>query len=74
MRTLEEIELCQKTMLAPQDVAGFLHCDAYTINRAAKDAPGLLGFPINVMGTRVRIPKDGFVRWAKGLPQEGDPI
>ena len=71
MRTLEEIEACPKTMLVPTDVAGYLGCEAYSINRAAKDAPGLLGFPITVMGSRVRIPKDGFVRWAKGLPKKG---
>ena len=71
MRTLEEIEACPKAMLVPTDVAGYLGCEAYSINRAAKDAPGLLGFPITVMGSRVRIPKDGFVRWARGLPKEG---
>lgn len=69
MRTLEEIEACQKTMLVPTDVAGYLGCEAYSINRAAKDAPGLLGFPVMVAGTRVRIPKEGFLRWARGLPQ-----
>lgn len=70
MRTLEEIEACQKTMLAPQDVAGFLRCDPYSINIAARTAPEALGFPICKMGTRVRIPREGFVRWARGLPQE----
>ena len=73
MRTLEEIERSPKTMLAPGDVAGYLCCDPYSINIAAKTAPEALGFPISVMGTRVRIPKDGFLRWARGLPQEGGP-
>ena len=72
MRTLEEIEACPKAILAPADVAGYLKCEAYSINRAAKDAPGLLGFPISVMGSRVRIPKEGFVRWAKGLDPEAE--
>ena len=67
MRTLEEIEACPKAMLTPTDVAGYLGCEAYSINRAAKDAPGLMGFPIIVMGTRVRIPKEGFVRFCRGL-------
>ena len=71
MRTLEEIEACPKAILVPTDVAGYLGCEAHSINRAAKDAPGLLGFPISVMGSRVRIPRDGFVRWAKGLPKKG---
>lgn len=69
VRTLEEIEALDKTMLIPTDVAGYLGCEAYSINRAARDAPGLLGFPITVMGTRVRIPKEGFLRWARGLEE-----
>lgn len=70
MRTLEEIEACPKAILAPADVAGYLCCNAYNINLTARDAPELLGFPICKMGTRVRIPKEGFLRWARGLPQE----
>lgn len=67
MRTLEEIEACGKNMLVPTDVAEYLGCEPCSINRAAKDAPGLLGFPIIVMGSRVRIPREGFVRYCRGL-------
>lgn len=70
MRTLEEIEKLQKTMLTPEDVAGYLGCDRYSINVAVKTAPELLGFPVCVMGTRVRIPKEGFLRWARGIPRQ----
>ena len=69
-KTLQEIEALDKTMLIPADVAGYLGCDPYSINVAAKSAPGLLGFPIIVMGSRVRIPKEGFVRFCRGLEQE----
>ena len=69
MRTLEEIENCGKDMLVPTDVAPYLHCEPHSINRAAKDAPGLLGFPIIVMGSRVRIPREGFVRYCRGLEE-----
>lgn len=67
MRTLEEIEACEKTMLVPTDVAGYLHCEAFSINVAARSQPELLGFPVIVMGNRVRIPKEGFVRFCRGL-------
>ena len=67
MRTLEEIEACPKTMLTPQDVAGYLNCDAYNINIAARDCPDALGFPVIKMGNRVKIPKEGFVRFCRGL-------
>lgn len=71
MRTLEEIEACPKTMLTPADVAGYLGCDQHNICTAVKQAPELIGFPASVIGTRVRIPKEGFVRWAKGLNLSG---
>ena len=71
MRTLQEIENCGKNMLVPTDVAEYLGCEPYSINRAAKDAPGLLGFPVIVMGSRVRIPREGFVRYCRAMDLEG---
>ena len=67
MRTLEEIEACPKTMLVPSDIAGYLCCDAQSIRLAARQAPGLLGFPVTVVGTRTLIPREGFVRFCRGL-------
>lgn len=67
MRTLAEIEACQKTMLFASDVAEYLHTDAHSIRLAARQAPGLLGFPMIVVGSRVLIPKEGFVRFCQGL-------
>lgn len=72
MRTLQEIESCPKAILTAADVAGYLCCDPHDIRVAAHQAPELLGFPVCVTGIRVRIPRDGFVRWAKGL-QEARP-
>lgn len=69
-QTLEEIERLDKTMLVPDDVAGYLGCDPYSINIAVRTAPELLGFPVIKLGTRVRIPKEGFLRYCRGLPQE----
>ena len=71
MRTLQEIENCGKNMLVPTDVAEYLGCEPHSINRAAKDAPGLLGFPVIVMGNRVRIPREGFVRYMRGEDAKG---
>ena len=67
MRTLEEIEACQKTMLFASDVAEYLHTDAHSIRVAARQAPGLLGFPVIVAGSRTLIPKEGFVRFCRGM-------
>ena len=67
MRTLQEIENCGKEMLVPADVAGYLGCNAYNINITAQSCPELLGFPVCMIGRRVKIPRAGFVQWAKGL-------
>ena len=67
MRTLEEIEACQKTMLVATDVAEYLCTDPHSIRVAARQAPGLLGFPVIVAGSRTLIPKEGFVRFCRGM-------
>lgn len=67
MRTLQEIKDCPKEILAPADVAGVLSCDPYNITLQAKSNPALLGFPVIVMGSRVKIPKAGFVRFMEGI-------
>lgn len=69
-KTLEEIEALDKEMLIPTDVAGVLGCDAHNISLAARDAPQLLGFPVIRIGTRTKIPKEGFLRYCRGLQQE----
>lgn len=65
MRTLHEIENCGKDFLNPADIAPFLGCDPYSITLQAREDPRLLGFPVTVMGTRTRIPREGFVNWCR---------
>ena len=72
MRTLQEIENCPKAILNAADVAGYLCCDPHDIRVAAHQAPELLGFPICKLGNRVKIPKEGFLRWARGLDREAE--
>ena len=66
MKTLEEIKAMPKEILIPKDVCGYLDCDPYTINVQAQCEPEKLGFPVSVMGSRVKIPKAGFIAWAEG--------
>ena len=70
-RTLAEIEALPGEVLTCQQIAPVLGANPATIHLQATDRPEMLGFPVIVMGNRVRIPKDGFVRWARGLPKEG---
>lgn len=72
MRTLNEIEHCGKDILAPADVAWYLQCDAYNITLQAREDPSKLGFPVIVMGTRTKIPREGFVRYCRAMGLE-DP-
>jgi hypothetical protein len=66
MRTLEEIRRCEKDILVPEDIAGLLRCDSQTINMQAKADPAMLGFPVIVMGSRVKIPKQPFLAFMRG--------
>ena len=53
-----------KEMLTPADVAPVLGCNPYSINVMAKADPARLGFPVCVIGNRVKIPRRAFLRWA----------
>ena len=64
--TITEIEASDKTMLTPWDVAGVLGCNPYAINVQAKQDPARLGFPVTMIGNRVKIPREAFLRWFRG--------
>jgi len=72
-RTLEEIEACDKNFLVPEDIEPFLGCDRYSINLQAREDPSALQFPICRMGTRVKIPRIGFINWYKYAMAVDDP-
>lgn len=61
MKTLDEIEGIDKSMLTPADVYDYLDTDPNTLRWQAHNEPEKLGFPVIVMGKRVKIPKEGFV-------------
>lgn len=67
MRTLQEVKDCGKEFLIPSDIAPLLRCDQYSINLQAQKDPSALGFPVIVMGRKVRIPRLAFVRFMEGL-------
>jgi len=63
--TLEEIERIPKNMLLATDVASYLECDDGLIRLQAQREPEKLGFPVIVMGSRVKIPKQGFLHYCR---------
>ena len=63
---IEEIRTSAKDFLTPADVAPALGCDPQTLRVWARKKPEWLGFPVSLIGTRVRIPRAGFLRWYDG--------
>ena len=61
--TYEEMLVSDKVFLLTEDVAEVLGCKAYSINAQAQQDPAKLGFPVCVTGSRVRIPRLGFLHW-----------
>ena len=64
---LAEIEMLDTDFLTVAQVAGCIHCDPQLIRDEAGKDPKYLGFPITKFGHSWRIPKVGFVNWAKGM-------
>lgn len=61
--TYEEMLVSDKAFLLTEDVAELLGCKAHSINVQAQQDPAKLGFPVCVTGSRVRIPRLGFLHW-----------
>lgn len=61
--TYQELLDSDKAFLLTEDVAELLGCKAYSINVQAQQDPAKLGFPVCVTGSRVRIPRLGFLHW-----------
>lgn len=64
--TLDELEALPVEVLTPAQVAPVLHLDQDTIRGQARECPELLGFPVVVAGSRVKIPKRTFVKFMSG--------
>ena len=65
--TLAEIEALDSNTVSVKQAAEYLGCDPQLIRDEASKNPKYLGFPIAKVGHAFKIPKEGFVNWAKGL-------
>lgn len=63
---LRRIEALPKDILVPTDICKYLGCAAYTINVVTRDGKNPFPFPVIRMGTRVRIPKEPFLKAMRG--------
>ena len=60
---LQEMEITTKIWLTPADVAPILHCNPQCIRVQAQRDPSKLGYPVIVIGSRVRIPRIPFLKY-----------
>ena len=64
--TLQEIESYEREYLTCAQVAPILGANPYAIHMQAMADPSVLGFPVVIIGRRVKIPRRGFLRTMKG--------
>lgn len=70
-RTLSEIEELPCEVLTCKQVARVLCAGEYYIHEQAMKEPSKLGFPVIVHGTRVKIPKQPFLKFMRGENHDG---
>ena len=61
--TLDDLKRVDREFLTPAQVAEVLGCDPQDIRVAARMAPERLGFPVSIVGHRIKIPKVPFLRF-----------
>ena len=64
--TFQDIVNVRGEVLSATQVGAYLHTNPQAIREQARECPELLGFPVIVVGTRVIIPKAGFIAYITG--------
>ena len=64
--TLDDLKRVDREYLTPVQVAEMLGCDPHGIRVWAHQRPEGLGFPVCVIGSRVKIPRRKFLEWMGG--------
>lgn len=62
-KSIQDIIALDRDYLTPAEIAGVLGSDPQTIRVAARVDPQRLGFPVIVIGSRVKIPRTAFLRF-----------
>ena len=64
--TIQEIKATEKAFLTCADIAPAIGSDPHALRLEARKPNSRLGFPVLLIGTRVKIPTEGFVAWYEG--------
>lgn len=70
--TLEELKEMDVTLLTPAQAAEVLGIGAQSIRVCARQRPDLLGFPVVIYGSRVRVPRLALIDFLEGKKHESD--
>lgn len=65
---LQSIKQLDKLFLTATEVAPVIGCNPNDIRGQARDRPELLGFPVTIYGSRVKIPRLPFIQYIETLP------
>ena len=63
-----KIKMMDKLFVTAEEVSPILECNPNDLRGQARDRPDLLGFPVTVYGTRVKIPRLPFIQFVETLP------
>lgn len=64
--TIQYYQSLSRAYILPEEAAKLLGCTPQSVRTAARLRPELLGFPVNIMGNRVRIPRVPFLAFLFG--------
>lgn len=64
--TLDDLKRLDREFLIPREIAPILGTDPHSIRIWARQRPEGLGFPVCVVGSRVKVPRRAFIRWLEG--------
>ena len=67
MEELNFLKQIDVPFLIPADVAPILGVDPQAIRNQAHEDPSQLGFPVCVIGTRIKIPRIPFLQFVEGM-------
>ena len=60
--TLDDLKAVDREYLLPREVAEIIGTDPHSVRVAARLEPERLGFPVIVVGTRIKIPRIPFLK------------
>ena len=63
--TLQDIINLDRDFLTPAEVASILNCTPQLIRVQARQSPTSLGFHFCLIGNRMKIPRESFIKWMK---------